>query len=83
MLARGVSEEETLNLLVRHMGKHVATERGADGSIVVLLNLLHTDDEAKIAGCEEHPANCLLLSPPTWRRPHAMTASTFLRVAPT
>ena len=30
---------------------------------MVLLNLLHTDDEAKIAGCEEHPANCLLLSP--------------------
>ena len=40
-----------------------STERCADGSIVVLLNLLHTDDEAKIAGCEEHPANCLLLSP--------------------
>ena len=30
---------------------------------MVLLNLLHTDDEAQIAGCEEHPANCLLLSP--------------------
>ncbi len=32
MLAKGVSEEETLNLLVRHMGRHIATEReGGDG----------------------------------------------------
>ena len=29
LLARGVSEEETLNLLVRHMGRHVATELDA------------------------------------------------------
>ena len=31
MLARGVSEEETLKLLVVHMGRHIATERGPDG----------------------------------------------------
>ncbi|MCH8292194.1 Rieske (2Fe-2S) protein [Candidatus Poribacteria bacterium] len=32
MLAKGVSEEETLNLLVKHMGRHIATEReGGDG----------------------------------------------------
>ena len=32
MLAKGVSEEEMLNLLVKHMGRHIATEReGGDG----------------------------------------------------
>src|SRR5262245_52264217 len=30
MLARGVSEEETLKRIVRHLGRHVATERGAN-----------------------------------------------------
>ncbi len=30
-LARGVSEQETLRLLVQHMGQHIATERGPDG----------------------------------------------------
>ena len=30
MLARGVSERDTLNLIIRHGGRHVATERGAN-----------------------------------------------------
>ncbi len=30
MLARGVSEEETLHLIIRHGGRHIATERGAN-----------------------------------------------------
>ena len=30
MLARGVSETDTLNLIIRHGGRHVATERGAN-----------------------------------------------------
>lgn len=30
MLARGVSEQDTLRLVVRHMGRHIATERGAN-----------------------------------------------------
>src|SRR5262244_3096802 len=29
-LARGVSEQETLKLVVRHLGRHIATERGAN-----------------------------------------------------
>ena len=29
MLAKGVSEEETLELMVRHMGRHISTDRGA------------------------------------------------------
>src|SRR5215469_937369 len=29
MLARGVSEKETLKLAARHLGRHIATERGA------------------------------------------------------
>jgi nitrite reductase/ring-hydroxylating ferredoxin subunit len=28
MLARGVSEQDTLKLVVRHLGRHIATERG-------------------------------------------------------
>ena len=32
MLAQGVSEDETLRLLVTHLGKHVATEHDANGS---------------------------------------------------
>ena len=30
MLARGVSERDTLNLIIRHGGRHIATERGAN-----------------------------------------------------
>jgi nitrite reductase/ring-hydroxylating ferredoxin subunit len=30
MLAKGVSEQETLKLVVRHLGRHIATERGAN-----------------------------------------------------
>jgi hypothetical protein len=30
MLARGVSERETLTLVARHLGRHIATERGAN-----------------------------------------------------
>jgi len=30
MLARGVSEKETLKLVARHLGRHIATERGAN-----------------------------------------------------
>ena len=30
MLARGVSEQETLKRVVRHLGRHIATERGAN-----------------------------------------------------
>jgi hypothetical protein len=30
MLARGVSEKETLTLVARHLGRHIATERGAN-----------------------------------------------------
>jgi hypothetical protein len=30
MLARGVSERETLRLVARHLGRHIATERGAN-----------------------------------------------------
>jgi len=29
MLAKGVSEEETLELMVKHMGRHISTDRGA------------------------------------------------------
>ena len=32
MLAQGVSEDETLRLLVTHLGKHIATEHDANGS---------------------------------------------------
>ena len=32
MLAQGVSEDETLRLLISHLGKHVATEHDANGS---------------------------------------------------
>ena len=32
MLAQGVSEDETLRLLVTHLGRHVATEHDANGS---------------------------------------------------
>lgn len=32
MLAQGVSEDETLRLLVTHLGKHIATEQDANGS---------------------------------------------------
>ena len=32
MLARGVSEKETLKLVLRHLGRHIATERGANDS---------------------------------------------------
>ena len=32
MLAQGVSEDETLRLLVAHLGKHIATEHDANGS---------------------------------------------------
>ncbi len=32
MLAQGVSEDETLRLLVTHLGKHIATEHNANGS---------------------------------------------------
>ena len=31
MIARGVSESETMNLIVKHMGRHIASNRGADG----------------------------------------------------
>jgi nitrite reductase/ring-hydroxylating ferredoxin subunit len=30
LLARGVSEQDTLKLVLRHMGRHIATERGPD-----------------------------------------------------
>ena len=30
MLAQGVSEQDTLKLVVRHLGRHIATERGAN-----------------------------------------------------
>ena len=32
MLAQGVSEDETLRLIVTHLGKHIATEQDANGS---------------------------------------------------
>ena len=32
MLAQGVSEDETLRLLISHLGKHIATEHNANGS---------------------------------------------------
>ena len=32
MLAQGVSEDETLRLIVNHLGKHIATEQDANGS---------------------------------------------------
>ena len=40
MLARGVSEGETLDLLVEHMGRFIATEREADGGsdLALLVN---------------------------------------------
>ena len=31
LIARGVSEKETLNLIVSHMGRHIATDRGQEG----------------------------------------------------
>ena len=31
MLARGISEEETLDILVKHMGQHIATDEDANG----------------------------------------------------
>ena len=31
LIARGVSEKETLDLIVRHMGRHIATHRGQEG----------------------------------------------------
>ncbi len=37
MLAQGVSEDETLRLLVTHLGRHVATEHGANGSFRLAL----------------------------------------------
>lgn len=37
MLAKGVSEQETLQMLVQHMGRHIATERDADGGNQVAL----------------------------------------------
>ncbi|MGH9723043.1 MAG: Rieske (2Fe-2S) protein [Bryobacteraceae bacterium] len=41
LLAKGVSEQETLKLVVRHMGRHIATERGPnDGGreLAILVN---------------------------------------------
>ncbi|NKB72516.1 MAG: Rieske 2Fe-2S domain-containing protein [Candidatus Latescibacteria bacterium] len=40
MLARGVSESQTLDLLVEHMGRFIATEREADGGrdLALLVN---------------------------------------------
>lgn len=31
MLAKGISEEETLNILVKHMGQHISTDEDAQG----------------------------------------------------
>ncbi|MDE2814549.1 MAG: Rieske (2Fe-2S) protein, partial [Gemmatimonadota bacterium] len=40
LLARGVSEDETLHLLMEHMGRFIATERGPDGGrdVALLVN---------------------------------------------
>ena len=79
MLARGVSERETLSILVEHMGKHIATGRGADDGGRQLALMVNGVKVARQYEPDDRPRE---LDPPQGRKPGLTTNPVSYETAP-